>query len=105
MFIAIGIFFAFLLLGMPLMEVIRCVTETPAKALGMEGRIGTLKPGAWGDIAVLKIADGSFPFNDTMGHVRTGRQLLYPVATFADGMMVYQDPLFSASQEWVFGLN
>lgn len=95
----------FLMLGMPLMEVIRCVTETPARALDMEGRIGTLRPGACGDVAILKIADGSFTFNDTKKHTRTGSQLLYPVATFADGIMVYQDSLFSASQEWVYGLN
>ena len=87
------------------MEVIRCVTETPARVLDMEGKIGTLRPGACGDVAILKIAGGSFTFNDTKKHTRVGSQLLYPVATFVDGMMVYQDPLFSASQEWVYGLN
>ena len=95
----------FLMLGMPLMEVIRCVTETPARALGMENRIGTLAPGACGDVAVLRVAEGDFVFNDTQGHMRTGQKLLYPVATFVDGMMVYQDPLFSAEQEFVFGLK
>lgn len=95
----------FLMLGMSLTEVIRCVTEVPAKALDMEGRIGTLRPGACGDVAVLKIAEGQFTFNDTKKHTRVGDRLLYPVATFVDGMMVYQDPLFSASQDWVLGLN
>lgn len=93
----------FLYLGMSLMDVVRCVTETPARMLNLEGVAGTLKPGACGDVSVLKMAEGNFNFDDTMKHQRVGHQLLYPVATFRDGMMVYQDLMFSAGQGFVYG--
>ena len=47
----------YLELGMPLKEVLRCVTETPAKVMNMEGKIGTLKPGAFADVAIFKMID------------------------------------------------
>ena len=40
--------------GMPLKEVLRCVTETPAKSREDEGKIGTLKPGAFADVAIFE---------------------------------------------------
>ena len=47
----------FLQMGMPLEEVIRAVTETPARLMKMEGIIGTLKPGARSDVSIFKIID------------------------------------------------
>ena len=41
-------------LGMPLMEVVRAVTATPAKVIGWEGKIGHLAVGAVADITVLR---------------------------------------------------
>lgn len=40
-----------------LKEVLRCVPETPAKVMNMEGKIGTLKPGAFADVAIFKMID------------------------------------------------
>ncbi len=40
-------------LGVPLEDVLRAATVHAARALGMEGTIGTLQPGAWADLAVL----------------------------------------------------
>ncbi len=40
-------------LGVPLEDVLRAATVHAARALGMEGAIGTLEPGAWADLAVL----------------------------------------------------
>lgn len=75
----------YLELGMPLMEVIRCVTETPAKCMKMEGQIGTLKPGAYADVAVFRMADRKAVHRDC-NHVafETGR-LLIPQLVFVDG--------------------
>lgn len=41
-------------LGMDLFSVVRAATATPAKLMGMEGVIGTLKDGAIADIAILE---------------------------------------------------
>lgn len=46
-----------LALGMSLAQVVRAATETPARVLGRAGRLGTLAPGAEGDITVLRIVD------------------------------------------------
>ena len=43
----------FLYLGWGLADIIRAVTARPAELLGMDGIIGTLRPGAQADIAVL----------------------------------------------------
>jgi N-acetylglucosamine-6-phosphate deacetylase len=40
------------LAGVPLIDCVRMATATPARALGMEGEIGVLKPGARADIVV-----------------------------------------------------
>lgn len=39
--------------GFSLQEVLRCATVNNAKILGMEGRIGTLQPGAFADAVIL----------------------------------------------------
>lgn len=39
-------------LGTPLPEAVDAVTRTPARVLGLDGRLGTLRPGAAGDIVL-----------------------------------------------------
>jgi dihydroorotase len=71
----------FLWLGMSLYEVIRLSTETAAQIMGLEGRLGTLKVGAEGDVAILRLDEGKFTLTDAnrvsvkacqkLNHVRT----------------------------------
>lgn len=75
----------FLHLGMELLEVIRRTTETPARFLGRNGEIGTLKPGATADITVLEMQNGEFPLIDSEGHVETARVHLEPTHVFRAG--------------------
>ena len=49
-----------LMIGMPLAEVIRASTSTPAKAIGYAGKIGTLQVGLEADVAVLEIRRTDF---------------------------------------------
>lgn len=44
----------YLTLGLTLPEVIERVTARPAEAMGMAGQIGTLRPGAFADIAIFR---------------------------------------------------
>lgn len=75
----------FLGLDMPLDDVIRAVTEAPARAIGEEGRLGTLAPGAAGDAAVLELESGDFMYSDHAGReLRTTRRLA-PVLTVRAG--------------------
>ena len=49
-----------LMVGMPLAEVIRASTSTPAKAIGYGDKIGCLQVGLEADIAVLEIRRTDF---------------------------------------------
>ena len=51
-------------LGLPLEDVVRRSTETPARALSLDGRVGTLRVGAEGDAAVLRLEEGRFDLVD-----------------------------------------
>ena len=78
----------FLHIGMDLYEVVRRVTSTPAEVLGMPDEIGTLKPGAFADIAVLEMQDGEFELTDTFGVTETGHTHLEPRYIFRGGQQV-----------------
>ena len=43
------------LAGLSAAEALGLVTSGAARALGLEGELGTLRPGLWGDIAVVEI--------------------------------------------------
>lgn len=75
----------FLMLGMSLEDAIARVTAIPAKVVGMEGRIGTLAPGAEGDAVVLDLEEGDFPFMDSRRVVRHGNLRLVPLAVVKAG--------------------
>ena len=64
----------FLHLGMSVPEIIRRSTATCAAWLGMADEIGTLKPGACADIAVLDIVDGEIPLTDSEGVTEIGHR-------------------------------
>lgn len=82
----------FLHFGMTMPEIIRCVTENPARHMGLLDQVGTLEPGSCGDITVLKVKDESVLFTDTAGEFRTGKQRIVPLMTVLDGALVYRSP-------------
>jgi dihydroorotase len=75
----------FLNLGMPLGEVVRAVTAAPARAVGRAGRLGTLRPGAVADVAVFRLEDGRFDFEDAHGEHMTGSRRFVPTLTLRAG--------------------
>ena len=75
----------FLMLGMPLDQVIACATLNASRAFPIFHNRGTLKPGAPADIAVLELREGSFEFVDNYQNNRTGKQRLFPSATVLGG--------------------
>ncbi len=63
----------FLLLGMPLPDIVRAVTAAPAAALRRPD-LADLSVGSTGDATVMRLQDGRFTFNDVSGQTRTGQQ-------------------------------
>ena len=76
--------------GMPLLEVVRRVTEMPARHFGILGEAGTLAPGAWGDAVILEIRDQETTFTDKFGNVAHGSHLIVPVCTVVEGDVAYR---------------
>src|SRR5512132_4156311 len=77
-------------LGMPLVEVIRAATARPAEAL-RRNDLGTLAPGAAGDAAVLRLAEGAFDYVDVMGERITGDRRLEVEAIVLGGRLWSED--------------
>lgn len=82
----------FLYLGLSLEEVVRAVTAKPAEVLGRGNFIGTLKPGACGDITVLRLEEGSFPLADAAGERRVCKQRLSVIKVIRDGEIALTSP-------------
>ena len=75
----------FLLLGMPLNETIACVTNHAAANVSAFKGLGTLRPGAPADIAVLELREGDFEFVDNIDGKRTGHRKLFTSAVVMNG--------------------
>ncbi|CAG9297055.1 metallo-dependent hydrolase [Celerinatantimonas diazotrophica] len=82
----------YLNMGMPIFDIIKAVTETPARLMKMDGQIGTLKPGAFADIAIVKLVDQPFTFDDSQGNYLKANQIIENCATILDGQIVYRRP-------------
>src|SRR5262245_23211645 len=82
----------FLSLGMPLAEVVRAATATPARAIGRSGELGTLQVGAAGDAAVFRVDEGSFPFEDADRNTIEGAMRWTPRLTVRAGRLWWRAP-------------
>jgi dihydroorotase len=78
----------FLNLGFTLDQVIEMTTLNPARAIGEEGRKGSLKVGAPADITVMELVKGDYLFSDGKGRGSLrGTLLLEPRMVFKSGEM------------------
>lgn len=80
----------FLNLGMPLREVIRSVTETPAKILNLNDRIGFIKEGYNADFSLCSFDENEFEFCDSDGNNRKGKRGITPELTILSGQIIYK---------------
>src|SRR5579871_656313 len=75
--------------GVPLDEVVRRATATPAKILGLDGVVGTLRPGANADVAILELRDGDWELRDTDGNAIRAKRRLFAERVLKDGRVRY----------------
>lgn len=78
----------FLMLGMPIDQVVACATVNASRAFPVFSNRGTLKVGAPADLAVLELREGDFEFEDNYGNKRMGRRRLFPSVTVLAGKRV-----------------
>lgn len=80
----------FLNMGLDMEHLIPIVTRTPARKLGLEGEIGTLAPGACGDVAVLRVLEKQVDFDDSHGMKLRGNRLVKTEMTVREGVTVFR---------------
>jgi dihydroorotase len=78
--------------GMKLDDIIARATAAPAKILGYEGTVGTLRPGANADIALIERRNGNVDLTDSDGTTVTARERLLTRMTLKDGRVWYERP-------------
>ncbi len=75
----------FLAMGFTLDQVVTMSTLNPAKAVGVDDRLGTLRVGKQADISVLEIKDGDWVVYDVLGEPRKVDKAVVPVLTVKRG--------------------
>src|SRR6266513_528461 len=78
--------------GMSLDDIVERVTAAPAKIMGYEGTLGTLRPGANADIALIERRPGNFELKDSDGNIITAKERLITRMTLKDGRVWYERP-------------
>ena len=76
-------------MGLDLPYLSGSATAAPARAMGMEGQIGTLRTGAFADVAIFKLIEQETRFTDSDGNAMVGTKLLVPQVTIMNGQIVY----------------
>ena len=71
--------------GMSLYDVVRCTTQAPAQTMGLDEGLGTLQPGAIGDVTILSLDEGDFTITDAEGNTTQARRRLNPARTIKGG--------------------
>jgi len=80
----------YLNLGISLQNVVKACTSTPARLIGMEGKIGTLTPGAYADVAVFKLKEMPMQLQDVFGERMICSKVFIPQMTVLNGRVVYR---------------
>jgi dihydroorotase len=78
----------FLELGLPIEEMIAMTTVNPAKAIGIDDRAGSLKPGRDADISILEIQSGRWALPDSPGEILNVTRLIRPFTTIKAGVPI-----------------
>ena len=76
----------FLNMGFTLEQVVTMATVNPASVINRLPKLGTLQPGAPGDVSILEVVEGPVSFVDTRNNKREGKVHLRPVQVVIAGV-------------------
>ena len=82
----------FMALGLDLKQIVERSTINPARALGEENRIGSLKPGMEADISILKLLPGKWKLEDSEQQTIEVDRLISPSLTVKAGQVISAHP-------------
>ncbi len=83
----------FMALGLDLKQVIEMTTINPARALSIEDRKGSLKPGMDADVSILEILSGSWELKDSAQQTIEATRLIAPGLTVKSGQLIPAQPV------------
>jgi dihydroorotase len=78
----------FLMIGMPIDQVVACASLNPSRIFPVFKDRGTLNVGAPADVAILELREGTFEFLDNYNNTRAGRRRLFPSGTVLGGRRI-----------------
>ncbi|PSM20106.1 MULTISPECIES: amidohydrolase/deacetylase family metallohydrolase [Nitratireductor] len=84
-------------LGMPLTEIVRATTQTPADAIGRPD-LGRVAVGGPGDLSVLALEPGDVTFTDSVGNTLTATERLVSRGIVAGGAWLPNDEIRSPAE-------
>ena len=82
----------FMALGLDLKQVVAMSTINPARALGEETRVGSLKPGMEADISILELLSGKWRLEDAERQTLDTDRLLVPSMAVKGGQVIPSRP-------------
>lgn len=82
----------YICMGIPMEQVVKMATETPAKLMKMSGEIGCLSEGAQADVAIFDWIDCKQTYRDWKGATFIADKLLKPEMTIKGGQLMYCAP-------------
>ena len=86
----------YLAMGMPLNDLVRAVTATPAHIMGRSNQIGTLEPGAKADIFITKLVENPMDITDKFGRTVHLNMTFVPLLTLKEGQLAYRSIQFDS---------
>jgi len=78
----------FIHLGMSVEDVVLKSTATPAKAIGRDAELGTLRVGTVADLFAFTLEEGEFPLEDTHLKVEVAKRRIKPLLVMKAGAIV-----------------
>lgn len=84
----------YLAMGMPLNDLVRAVTATPARIMGLSDQIGTLEAGAKADVFITKLAENPIDITDKFGRTVHLDTAFIPLLTLKEGQLAYRSIQF-----------
>jgi dihydroorotase len=81
----------FLVMGMPLPQVVACATSHAARVFPEFQGLGSLRPNSPADVVIFELSEGDFDFVDNFKNKRTAHQKLTAQTVIAEGKRLTSD--------------
>jgi dihydroorotase len=83
----------FMALGLNLKQIVGMSTINPARALNIEDRVGSLKPGMAADVSILELLSGIWKLEDSEQRTIETHKLIAPCMTVKSGQLIMAKPV------------